>query len=149
MSDLDKLKQLREETGVSYAICKKALDEAEGNVEKARDILKSKGAEVAKKKAERATNQGSIFSYIHHNTKIGTLVVLLCETDFVAKNDSFKELGKGIAMQIATVNPENRDELLASDYFQDSSKTIDELIKEQVLKLGENITLGEYVRYEI
>lgn len=146
---MDKIKQLRAETNVSYALCKSALDEAKGDLEKAREILKRKGAEVAVKKADRATDQGSISTYVHHNQKIGAMIVLLCETDFVAKNEGFQELGAGIAMQVASINPQDKEALLQSAFIKDPSKTIDELIKEQILKLGENIILGEFSRFEI
>lgn len=149
MKDLDQLKQLREETGVSYSVCRNALDEAKGDIEKARSILKKQGAEVAKKKAERATNQGSVFSYIHHNTKIGAMVVVLCETDFVAKNDSFKTLGNDIAMHIASTDPADLKELMSSPFIKDPKITIEDLMKQSILKIGENLTISEFVRYEI
>lgn len=146
---MDKLKQLRAETNVSYAVCKKALDEAKGDLDKARDILKAKGAEVAQKKADRDTNEGNVFSYIHHNKKVGALITLLCETDFVAKNDGFQQAGNDIAMQVASTNPEDKDALLKEDFIKNPKVTIDELIKEQILKLGENISIGEITRFEI
>ncbi len=149
MSELDKLKQLRAETGVSYSMCKKALDDAKGDIEKARDILRQKGAEVAKKKADRETNQGSVHTYIHHNKKIGAMITLLCETDFVAKNEAFEQLGNDIAMQVASTDPESIDALKEEAFIKDPKQTIDDLIKELVLKLGENISIGEMTRFEI
>lgn len=146
---MDKLKQLRAETNVSYAMCKKALDEAQGDLEKARELLKAKGAEVAQKKADRDTNEGNVFSYIHHNKKIGALITLLCETDFVAKNDGFQQVGNDIAMQVASTNPEDKDALLKESFIKDPKMTVDDLIKEQILKLGENISIGEITRFEI
>lgn len=149
MSDLDKLKQLRADTGISYSVCKKALDDAKGDMDKARELLKAKGAEVAKKKASRDTKDGNVFSYIHHNKKIGALITLLCETDFVAKNDGFQQLGNDIAMQVASTDPDGIEALLEESFIKDPKHTIDELLKEQILKLGENISVGDIRRFEI
>lgn len=99
------VKKLREQTGIGILECKKAMEEANNNFEKAEEILRKKGFEKAKKKSSRATTQGVIGSYVHTNHKIGVLVELACETDFVAKNEEFQELAKNIAMQIAAMNP--------------------------------------------
>lgn len=149
MKDIEKIKQLREETGVSYAMCTTALQDAQGDMQKARELLKQKGAEVAQKKAERETGQGSIFTYVHHNKRLGAMVTLLCETDFVAMNTDFQQLGNDIAMHIASIRPNDKDELLASSFIKDPSLTIEELIKNSILKIGENIAVGEFVRFEI
>lgn len=149
MKDIEKIKQLREETGVSYAMCTQALADASGDMTKARELLKKKGAEVAEKKAERETSQGAIFTYVHHNKRIGAMATILCETDFVAMNDDFKKLGNDIAMHIASTNPENKEALLTGAFIKDPSLTIEQLIKNEILKIGENITLGEFVRFEI
>ena len=105
--------ELRQRTGVGMMECKKALQEASGNLEAAVDLLRARGAQMAAKKADRATNQGWIGSYIHSNGKIGVIVEVLCETDFVAKNDQFQELIRDIAMHIAAMNPQalNPEEL--------------------------------------
>jgi hypothetical protein len=100
MKDIEKIKQLREETGVSYAMCTQALNEAKGDMAKARELLKQKGAEVAAKKAERETGQGAIFTYVHHNKRIGAMATVLCETDFVAMNDDFKKLNDVIGASL-------------------------------------------------
>jgi len=149
MPDMDKLKQLRAETDVSYAMCLKALEDAEGDMDKARDLLRQKGAEVALKKADREMSQGNVFSYIHHNKKIGSLLVIMCETDFVAKNDAFQDLGNDLAMHVASTHPADKEALLAEGFIKDTSMTVDEKIKSVVLKLGENIAVGEFVRFEI
>lgn len=149
MKDIEKLKQLREETGVSYAMCKEALDTSKGDIEKARELLKKKGAEVALKKADRETSQGAIFSYIHHNKKIGSLVEIMCETDFVARNETFQKLGNEIAMHVASTNPKNNAKLLKEPFIRDQKITVEALIKDSILKLGENITLGKFIRFEI
>jgi elongation factor Ts len=102
---IDEIKQLREQTGVSMMECKKALEEAGGDAEKAVDQLRKKGMAKAQKRAERTTGEGVIASYIHSNNKIGVLVHLGCETDFVAKNDDFKEIARNIAMHVAASAP--------------------------------------------
>jgi len=147
--DFDVLKTLREETGVSFSMCKKALEETNNDIEKAKKLLSKWGVEHAAKKTGRQTNQGAIFSYIHHNKKIGCMVELLCETDFVANNTDFQDLGTQIALQIAFVNPENVEELQKSAFVKDESKTIDQLVKEAILKIGENIQLGKFTRFSI
>ena len=149
MSNLDNLKKLRGETGVSFSLCKKALDEAENDIEKAKKLLSKWGVEKAEGKAGRDTKNGSIFSYIHHNNKIGVLLEIFCETDFVAKNSDFQELGNNIAMHIASMKPENSEELLKQCYIIDPSKTVETLLKEAILKIGENLKIGNFVRYEL
>lgn len=149
MLDTNKLKQLREETGVSFSLCKKALEESSNNMEEAKKLLSKWGVEKAESKAERVTNQGAIFSYIHHNKKIGVLVELLCETDFVAKNSDFEKLGNEIAMHISFGNPKDEKELLTQESIKNPGKTIDSLIKEYILKIGENIKINKFTRFEI
>lgn len=147
--DTAKLKQLREETGVSFSLCKKALEESGNDIEKAKKLLQEWGIEKAASKGDRETKEGAIFSYIHHNKKIGVLVSLLCETDFVGKNSDFEDLGKHIAGQIAFLNPKTAEDLLQSESIREPGKTIETLIKESILKLGENISLGQFTRFEI
>lgn len=147
--DVKLIKQLRDETQASIADCKVALEEAKGDYEKAIAILKKKGIERAEKKATRETAQGLIESYIHQNGKVGALVKVLCETDFVARTDDFKHLIHEIAMQIAAMNPKNVDALLKQEYIRDSSLTIENLIKQTIGKLGENIVVKEFTRFEI
>ncbi len=149
MLDTTKLKALREETGVSFSLCKKALEETNNNTEEAKKLLSKWGVEKAEGKADRVTNQGAIFSYIHHNKKIGVLVELLCETDFVAKNSDFEKLGLEIAMHISFGKPENIEELLKQESIKNPGKTIDSLIKEYILKIGENIKVNKFTRFEI
>jgi len=149
MSDIKKLKQLRDATGVSFNLCKKALDESNDDLEKAQKLLSQWGVEKAAGKMNRETKQGSLFSYVHHNKKIGVLFELLCETDFVAVNPDFQELGTMLAMQVASMNPQNKEELVTQPLIREPSKTVDVLIKEKILKIGENITIGRFIRYEI
>jgi elongation factor Ts len=192
--DMSLVKKLREQTGVGILECKKALGEAENDFEKAVELLRKKGFEKAKLKASRATNQGAIGSYIHSNLRIGVLLELGCETDFVAKNEDFLALQKEICLQIAAMNPQYIAEanippniiekekeiyreqmkdsgkpdniidkiiegklskyftevcLLRQSYFKEEKKTIEDLIAEKIHKLGENITVKRFIRYQV
>lgn len=142
------LKELRAETSASIADCRMALEETNNDMKKAREWLKKRGLEKAEKKSDRATSQGLIEAYVH-NGKIGVLVELLCETDFVARTDDFKKLAKEIALQVSAMNPKDVDELLKQEYIRDSSQTIEQLIKSVIGKLGENITLKHFVRLAV
>ena len=188
------IKELREKTGAGIVDCKKALQEGGGDVEKAVEILRKKGAAKAAKKAERATAEGAVFSYIHAGGKVGALVELNCETDFVARNETFKELGHEIALQVAAMAPEfvSKEDvpaevvekekeilrqqalaegkpehivekivegrlskfyaekcLLEQPWIKDDSKTIKDLITDYITKLGENIKVKRFARFEV
>lgn len=147
--DLILLKKLREETGVSFSICKKALEEGHNDVESAKKLLLKWGEKKAADKAERSTEEGIIGSYIHHNKRIASLVELRTETDFVANNDEFRTLAQEIAMQVATMSPETVEDLLTQDYVRDPSKTIGDLIKDAILKFGENTKIHRILRWEM
>jgi len=147
--DLKLLKKLREETSASVSDCRRALEESSGNYEKALQWLQKRAAEKAEKKKDRETGEGLVESYVHQNGKIGVLVQVLCETDFVARTNEFKNLAHEIAMQVAAMNPKDVDELLKQEYIKDSSMTIQEMIKQTVGKLGENITIKGFSRLEI
>ena len=147
--DLSLLKKLREETSASVSDCRRALEETNGSYEKALEWIKKRAAEKAEKKADRETGQGLIEPYVHGNGKIGVLVELLCETDFVARTDEFKKLSHEIAMQVAAMNPENVEELLKQEYIKDSSVTIEGMIKQAIGTIGENIILKKFVRMAI
>lgn len=131
--DLEKIKELREKTGVSVALCKQALEEGKGDIEKAVEILRKKGTLIAAKKSGRAANEGVVESYIHHSGKIGVLVELNCETDFVAKQEKFKALAKEVAMQIAATNPSF---LKKEDIPPDVIEKEKEIYAEQIRKQG-------------
>jgi elongation factor Ts len=146
--DLLTLKKLRDETSASIADCRRAIDESNGDYAKALAWLKKRAVEKAEKKADRETSQGLIEAYIHQG-KVGVLVEILCETDFVAKTDEFKHLAKEIAMHIAAMNPENVASLLKQEYIRDSSHTIEQLVKGVIGKLGENITIKRFQRFAI
>lgn len=146
--DLEKLKKLREETSISVSECRQALEDANGDYNKALEILRSKAAEKAAKKADRETGEGIVETYVH-GRKIGVMVMILCETDFVAKTDEFKHLAHEIALQIASMNPETVEELLKQEFIKEPSKTIDQMVKEAIHKTGENIVVKQFVRYQI
>lgn len=193
-ADMNLVKKLREQTGVGIMECQKAIAEANNDYDKAVEMLRKKGFEKAKAKASRATNQGAVGSYIHTNKKIGAMLELGCETDFVAKNDEFQTLLKDIAMQIAAMKPTYISEsnipeavlekekeiyreqlknsgkpaniidkivegkldkfykevcLIHQAFFKDDSKTIQDLIAEKIHKMGENIAIKRFVRYEV
>ena len=149
MVNINLLKKLRSETGVSLADCRKALEETKNDYKKALEWLRKAGLEKAVKKADRATSQGLVESYIHQNGRVGALVEILCETDFVARTDEFKNLSHEVAMQVAAMNPKDVDFLLKQEYIRDSSKRVGELVKEAIAKLGENIIVKEFKRFEI
>ncbi len=149
MINIKKLKQLREETDVSYTLCKEALEKSNNNLEKAKKILFEKGAEKMNKRLNKKTTEGAIFSYIHHNKKIASLIELQCQTDFVSKNKEFQKLGNELAMQIASSNPKTINELKKQPYIREGDKSINNIIKESMLKLGENIKIKRFVRWEL
>jgi elongation factor Ts len=194
MVTIDQLKKLRQETGVSFLECKNALEEAKGDIKEAKRILREKGKEISESKVLRKTEQGIIESYLHLGGKIGVLLEICCESDFVAKSEEFKKLAHEICLQITAMKPLFLDEkdiseefldgekkiyqkqfegsgkpqkiidqivegklskykkevsLLNQPWVKDETKTIKDLINEYSLKLGENIKIKRFVRYEI
>lgn len=149
MVNLEQLKNLRNKTQASIADCRMALEESSGNYKKAQDWIRKRGLEKAEKKSDRATSQGIIESYVHGNGRVGVLVEILCETDFVARTSEFKHLAHEVAMQVAAMDPKDVETLLKQEYIRDSSKTIGEFVKETIGKLGENITIGKFSRLEL
>lgn len=147
--DLQLLKKLRSETSASVSDCRRALEESAGNYEKALVWLQKRSEAIAEKKADRTTSQGIVEAYIHAGGKVGVLVELLCETDFVARTDEFKQLAREIGMQVAAMKPENVDSLLKQEYIRDGSLTMQDLIKGVIGKLGENITIKQFSRFSI
>ncbi len=191
---MEQVKALREKTGAGIVDVKKALDEAGFDEAKAIEILRKRGQDKAMKKSDRETHEGLVVSYVHSNGRIGTLVKLYCETDFVSRNEEFQELGRDIAMHIAAsaplvVKPEEvSDEVVAKEkalwqeqlategkpaelvekilvgkeekfrndvallgqtFVKDPSKTVGALLTEKIHKLGENIQVGSFIRYEL
>lgn len=149
MVKIEEIKKLREKTQASVMECRNALEEAEGDMKKAEAILQKIAAKQAEKKKDRETAEGRVEAYVHNTGKVGCLVKLLCETDFVAKTKEFVELGHEIALQVSAMKPENVAELLKQPYIRDPKKTIDDLLKEAVGKLGENIKIGSFSIEEI
>jgi len=143
------VKKLREETGAGVMDCKKALEASKGDYKKAIELVKQRGMERAEKKQDRETKEGYVASYVHTNGKIASLVELLCETDFVARNEEFRALGQSIAMQVASMQPENVDELLKQEFIRDAKQTIDQLMKSLSGKVGEKIAVARFVRYQV
>ena len=148
MVSIEKIQQLREETGFSVMECKKALEESTGNFEKAKEFLKKRGKGMMEKKAKRTTQQGIIDSYIHPNKKIGVMIKLCCESDFVAKSEDFKNLAHELCLQIAAINPEENS-LISQPWIKDESKTVKDLIEEHIAKTGENVIIKKFIRYEL
>jgi elongation factor Ts len=143
--DIKDIKKLREETGAGIADCKEALKEARGNMEEAKKWLKKKGLDKASSKSGREVKAGVVEVY-SHSGKVGVLVELLCETDFVAKTQDFKNLAHELALQIASMNPSSVEELLSQEYIRDNSMDVDQLVKFVIGKLGENIQIGRFER---
>ncbi len=147
------VKKLREMTGAGMLDCKKALEEAQGDIEKAKEILRVKGLAKAEKKAGRETKEGLIRVKVTEDRKKGALIELNCETDFVARNEEFQKLADDILEHILSLEENaNREgegtDILSQKFFRDESKTVEELIKEAIAKIGENIRLTRYCRYD-
>jgi len=119
------------------------------DIQKAKKLLSKWGAKTVVDKVSRSTSQGAIFCYVHHNKKVVGLLELLCETDFVAKNLEFEKLGQELAMQIATNAPLKESKLLSQEYIRDPAKKVSDLIKESILKFGENIKIGRFLKMGI
>jgi len=194
MISIDQIKKLREETGISLAECKKALTEAQGDIDRAKEILRKWGRELARKKSERETREGIIESYLHSNKKIGVLLDIRCESDFVARSEDFQKLAHELCLQIAAMNPlflkakdipekflagerkiyqeqfknsgkpekiidevidgklkkyKEEISLLSQPWIRDETKTIKELIDEHIAKIGENIVIKKFTRFEL
>jgi len=145
----DLIRQLRSETGAPVLRVKKVLEEVDGDEAKAAKILKEEGFAKVAKRAERETSAGLISAYTHHNGRVAALVELLCETDFVARNELFVELAANLAMQVASMNPESEAELLDQAFIKNPQQIISDLIKEVIAKTGENIRLGRFHRLEL
>jgi len=148
MNLIEKIKKLREETEISILECKKALEEAKGDLEKAKEILKRRYGEIAKKRREKETKEGIVEAYVHPGKKIGVLLELRCESDFVAKNPEFQKLAHELCLQIAAIDPEEIP-LLEQNWIRDESKKIKDLISEYIAKFDENIVVERFARFQI
>jgi len=145
---MEKIKQLREKTGAGVMDAKKALEESGGDMKKAEEIIAAKGIVKAEKKADREVKSGLVYGYTHQG-RVGVLVEVSCETDFVAKNPEFETLCKEVALQVASMEPKDVEELLEQDYIRDGSKKIKDLVTSLIGKIGENIQVRRFVRFEL
>ena len=143
------MKQLREESGASIMACRRALEKAKGDIKKAKEYLKEDVGALAQKTSQRTTSQGIIASYIHSTKRVGTIIELHCETDFVANTPQFQQLAFELALHIAGMKPAGVEELLAQPYVRDVSRTVRALVDETIAAVGENITVSRFIRYEI
>ena len=193
-STIEKIKQLREETAAGMMDVKRALEESSGDLDGARRVLRERGQAIAAKKSSRETHEGLIEAYVHFNGKIGVLVEVDCETDFVARTPEFKEFARNVALHVASMNPlavsegdvpaeaveeersiarkqaensgkpENIQEkivegrvnkfvkeraLLSQEFVKDTNKTVNDLLQDTIQRLGENIVVRRFVRYEL
>jgi len=159
-----RVKELRDQTGAGIMNCRNALLEAQGDMEKALQILKQQRLFQAEKKAERSATEGIIEAYVHAGGRIGAMVEVNCETDFVARTDEFKELAHHLAMQVAALAPEfiSREEipeetdikpelacLLLQPYIKNTDRTVQDVITETIAKVGENIKVSRFARFEL
>lgn len=145
---IEDLKKLREETSAGVADCRQALEDAGGDYERAKKLLSERGLKKAAKKEGKETSQGIIESYVHQG-RVGVLVELRCETDFVARTDEFKNLAHELALQIASMNPKDVAALLKEEYIRDTTMNIADLIRQAIAKLGENISIARFSRLEL
>lgn len=146
---MDKIKTLREKTGAGVMDAKKALEEAKGDLTKAIEIIAQKGLTKAASKSEREVTNGRVYAYVHNTGKVGAMVEIACETDFVANTEEFSTLCKEVAMQIASMNPADVEALLAQTYIRDGSKTVGDLVKALIAKTGENMKIVRFVRFAL
>jgi elongation factor Ts len=146
---MEQIKELRKITGAGVMDAKKALEEAQGNMDKAIEFIRAKGLARAESKSDREVNSGKVYCYTHAGGTAAAMVEVACETDFVAKTEEFEVLCKEIAMQIVSMNPKDVEELLAQPYIRDGARTIDQLVKELIAKTGENIRIIRFVRFKL
>ncbi len=149
MVSLDQIKELRDSTGISVMQCKRALEEALGDMNKALLLLKKKSADMAGKYGERELGAGTVAAYIHNTGTTGSLVLLSCQTDFVAKNEEFKALAYDIAMQVTATKPEDGKALLEQPFIKDETLTIKNLIDKFTQKFGERIEIKDFSRSSV
>ncbi|MBA7644720.1 Elongation factor Ts [subsurface metagenome] len=161
---LELVKEVREQSGAGIMQCRNALVEAKGNREKALEFLKEQGLLKAKEKAERTAAEGLIEAYIHTGGRVGAMVEVNCETDFVARTDEFKQLAHQLAMQVAAMDPKFVSEeevpegadiepqsacLLLQPYIKDPEMSIQDIITETIARVGENIKVSRFARFEL
>jgi elongation factor Ts len=142
------IQRLREETGAGVMECKKAFQDAGSNYAKAVSLIRERGLLKAEKRAHRATGAGLLEAYVH-NGRVGVLVDLRAETDFVANSEPFRNLAHDLTLQISAMNPGDAAELLKQPYIKDASQTVDQVVKGVIAQVGENIRVERFVRYEL
>ena len=148
MITADLVKQLREKTGAGMMDCKKVLTETDGDMEKAVELLRERGIAKAAKKSDRVAAEGLVAAYISEDAKVGAVVEVNAETDFVSANDEFKSFVADVAKQIALNNPANVEELLAQKSIADDTKTVQEVLTNKIATIGENMTIRRFERFE-
>ena len=142
------VKELREKTGAGMMDCKKVLTETDGNLEKAMELLRERGIAKAAKKSGRIAAEGLVDGYISENGKIGAIVEVNSETDFVGKNEEFKSFVQSVAKQVVEKNPTSVEDLLAQESIAEAGKTVNEVLVEKISTIGENITIRRFARFE-
>jgi len=147
--DPKEVQRLRTETGAGVMDCKRALEEADGDYEKAKALIAERGLAAAAKKAGREASEGAVAAYIHAGGRIGALVELASETDFVSRNAEFQKLAQELAMQVAAMAPADIDELLGQAYVRDASKTIKDLVSATAASTGENVHVRRIQRFAV
>ncbi len=147
--DMEKIKKLRDETGAGILEIKSMLEEVGEDFDKAKEELMKKAASKAAKKSDRVAEDGLVYSYIHNSGKVGSLVLLSCETDFVAKTDDFQKLCREVAMQVCTEDYEDVEALLQSEYIREPSKKILDLVNEATAKVGEKIEILKFAKFAV
>lgn len=145
----EQVKELRDKTGVSVMECKKALVEAQGDMQKALEVLSARAGAVAEKKADRTLGAGTVAAYTHNSGQVGAIVQLMCETDFVSKNEEFVALARDIAMHISAMRPADKEELLAQQFIKDPSKTVAQRISDATQKFGERTELTGFSCFSV
>ena len=148
MVTASQVKDLREKTGAGMMDCKKVLTETDGDMEKAIELLRERGIAKAAKKSDRVAAEGLVDAYVTEDGKIGAVVEVNAETDFVAKNDEFKSFVADVAKQIALTNPANVEELLAAKSIVEEDKTVQEVLTNKIATIGENMSIRRFARYE-
>lgn len=149
MATIEEIKKLRDATGVSIMQCRVALEKSGGSFDDAVRFLAAESAAIARKKSGRALNSGIVGSYVHNGGSMAALVELRCETDFVAKNSDFAQLASELAMHVAAMDPQTREELFAQSYVKYPDRTVDDIVKGAIQKFGENMEIGQFSRVSI
>ena len=146
---LDQIRKLRDATGAPVMRVKKVLEDFGGDEKRSEKLLRKEGFEKAAKREGRETSQGILETYVHHSGKIASVVELLCETYFVARNELFRELAHSLALQVASMEAKDANELVKQEFVKDTSKKIEDLVKDVIAKTGENIRIGRIFRVEL